>query len=161
MNGFGRGNLSTRRKPAPTLLCPTLFITNPTCQTRARTRAAAVGSQWLTASAMTRPFNLPNTSSLTVALGSTQFLTKMRARNLPGGKKRPARRADNHAAICVPNVSIVQEVGWAPEPVQMLWSKKNTFASAGNRKLAVQTSANRHVNEAERRLKCLISLKGH
>jgi hypothetical protein len=48
MNGFGRGNRSTRRKPAPTPLCPT-------CQTRARTRAAAVGSQRLTASAMARP----------------------------------------------------------------------------------------------------------
>jgi hypothetical protein len=34
--------------------CPdaTLSTTNPTCQTRARTRAAAVGSQRLTASAM-------------------------------------------------------------------------------------------------------------
>jgi hypothetical protein len=32
-----------------------LSITNPTCQTRARTPAAAVGSQRLTASAMTRP----------------------------------------------------------------------------------------------------------
>jgi hypothetical protein len=38
--------------------CPdaTLSTTNPTCQTRARTRAAAVGSQRLTASAMARPF---------------------------------------------------------------------------------------------------------
>jgi hypothetical protein len=32
-----------------------LSTTNPTCQTRARTRAAAVGSQRLTASAMARP----------------------------------------------------------------------------------------------------------
>jgi hypothetical protein len=37
--------------------CPdaTLSTTNPTCQTRARTRAAAVGSQRLIASAMARP----------------------------------------------------------------------------------------------------------
>jgi hypothetical protein len=37
--------------------CPdaTLSTTNPTCQTRARTRAAAVGSKQLTASAMARP----------------------------------------------------------------------------------------------------------
>jgi hypothetical protein len=49
-------------------------------------------------------FNLPNPSSLTMALGSTQPLTKSSTRNLPGGKKRPARRADNLAAICVPNV---------------------------------------------------------
>jgi hypothetical protein len=44
-------------------------------------------------------FNLPNSSSRTMAMGSTQPLTKMSTRNLPGGKKRPARRADNLAAI--------------------------------------------------------------
>jgi hypothetical protein len=49
-------------------------------------------------------FNLPNPSSRTMALGSTQPLTKMSTRNLPGGKKRPALRADNIAAICVPNI---------------------------------------------------------
>jgi hypothetical protein len=40
-----------------------------------------------------------------MALGSTQPLTEMSTRNLkkkkkPGGKMRPARRADNFAAIC-------------------------------------------------------------
>jgi hypothetical protein len=49
-------------------------------------------------------FDLPNPSSRTMALGSTQPLTEMSTRNFPGGKKRPARRADNLAAICVPNV---------------------------------------------------------
>jgi hypothetical protein len=49
-------------------------------------------------------FNLPNHSSCTMALGSTQPLTKMSTRNFPGGKKRPARRADNLAAIREPNV---------------------------------------------------------
>jgi hypothetical protein len=49
-------------------------------------------------------FNLPNPSSLTMALGSTLPLTNMSTRNLPGGKKRPAHRADNLAAICEPNV---------------------------------------------------------
>jgi hypothetical protein len=49
-------------------------------------------------------FNLPNPSSRTISLGSTQPLTKMSTRNLPGGKKRPARRADNLAAICEPNI---------------------------------------------------------
>jgi hypothetical protein len=39
-----------------------------------------------------------------MALGSTQPLTEMSTRNLPGGKKRPARRADNLAAIYEPNV---------------------------------------------------------
>jgi hypothetical protein len=49
-------------------------------------------------------FNLPNPSSRTVALASTQPLTEMNTRNFPGGKKRPARRADNLAAIYEPNV---------------------------------------------------------
>jgi hypothetical protein len=39
-----------------------------------------------------------------MALGSTQPLTKMSTRNLPGGKKRQARKADKFAAICEPNV---------------------------------------------------------
>jgi hypothetical protein len=49
-------------------------------------------------------FNLSNPCSCTMALGSTQPLTKISTRNLLGGKKRPAHRADNLAAICVPNV---------------------------------------------------------
>jgi hypothetical protein len=49
-------------------------------------------------------FDLPNPSSRTMALGSTQPLTEMSTRNFPGGKKRPARRIDNLAAIYEPNV---------------------------------------------------------
>jgi hypothetical protein len=49
-------------------------------------------------------FSLPNLSSRTMVLGSSQSLTEMSTKNLPGGKKRPARRADNLAAICEPNV---------------------------------------------------------
>jgi hypothetical protein len=48
--------------------------------------------------------SFPNPSSRTMALGSTQPLTEMRTRNLPGGKKRSASRADNLAAIYEPNV---------------------------------------------------------
>jgi hypothetical protein len=48
--------------------------------------------------------NLPNPSSPTMALGSTQPLTEMSTRNLTGGKGRPARRADNLAAVCGPIV---------------------------------------------------------
>jgi hypothetical protein len=40
-------------------------------------------------------FNLPNPSSRTMALGSTQPLTGMSTENLPGGKMRPTFRADN------------------------------------------------------------------
>jgi hypothetical protein len=49
-------------------------------------------------------FNLPNTSSRTMALGSTQPLTEMSTRNLPGRKKLPARETDNLAAIYEPNI---------------------------------------------------------
>jgi hypothetical protein len=49
-------------------------------------------------------FNLPNPSSRTTVLASTQPLTEMTTRNYPEGKKRPARRADNLAAIYEPNV---------------------------------------------------------
>jgi hypothetical protein len=49
-------------------------------------------------------FNLSYRSSRTVAPGSTQPLTEMSTRNLPGGNKRPARRSDKLAAICEPNV---------------------------------------------------------
>jgi hypothetical protein len=35
-------------------------------------------------------FNLPNPSSRTMALGSTQSLTEMSTRNLPGDKRLPS-----------------------------------------------------------------------
>jgi hypothetical protein len=40
-----------------------------------------------------------NPSSRTMALGSTQPLTKMSTRNLPGDKGRPVREADNLTAM--------------------------------------------------------------
>jgi hypothetical protein len=49
-------------------------------------------------------FNLPNPSSRTMALVSTQSLTEMNTRKFPRGKKPPARRADNLAAIYEPNI---------------------------------------------------------
>jgi hypothetical protein len=39
-----------------------------------------------------------------MALGSTQPLTEMSTRNLPGGKGQPAHTADNLTAICEPTV---------------------------------------------------------
>jgi hypothetical protein len=49
-------------------------------------------------------FNLPNPSSRTMALGSTQPLTEISTRNLPGSKGRPERGADNLTTICEPIV---------------------------------------------------------
>jgi hypothetical protein len=62
MNGYGRGNWRTWRKPAPDA---TLSTTNPTCQTR----AAAVGSQWLTASAVAWPLHYLNFKSRATPYG--------------------------------------------------------------------------------------------
>jgi hypothetical protein len=39
-----------------------------------------------------------------MTLGSTQILTEMSIRNLPGGKGRPAHMADNPTVICEPIV---------------------------------------------------------
>jgi hypothetical protein len=47
-------------------------------------------------------FNLPNPSSRTMTLGSTQPLTDMSTRNIPGGEERPEPKADNFTAICEP-----------------------------------------------------------
>jgi hypothetical protein len=44
--------------------------------------------------------NIANLSSRIMALGSTQPLTTMSTRNIPGGKRLPARKADNLTAIC-------------------------------------------------------------
>jgi hypothetical protein len=49
-------------------------------------------------------FDLPNPSSRTMALGSSQPLTEITTRNLPGGKGRPERKADNLTASCDPIV---------------------------------------------------------
>jgi hypothetical protein len=53
---------------------------------------------------VTEFFSWPNPSSLIMALESTQTLTEISTRNLPGGKGRPAREADNFTAIYEPTV---------------------------------------------------------
>jgi hypothetical protein len=49
-------------------------------------------------------FNCPNFSSCTIAVGSTQPMTEMSTRNLPGTKGRLVHEADNLTAICEPVV---------------------------------------------------------
>jgi hypothetical protein len=63
-------------------------------------------------------FSLPNPSSRTVALGSTQPLTEMRIKNILGGKGRPARKADYLTAVCEP---IIYKM-WEPQPFTNLWA---------------------------------------
>jgi hypothetical protein len=62
-------------------------------------------------------FQLTNPSSRTTALGSAQPLTEMSTKNLPRGKGRSARKADNLTAVCEP---IVYEM-WEPHCVTTLW----------------------------------------
>jgi hypothetical protein len=52
-----------------------------------------------------------------MALGLTQPLTEMSIRNIPGGKGRPAHKADNLTAICEP---IVYKM-WEPQHFTALW----------------------------------------
>jgi hypothetical protein len=47
-------------------------------------------------------FSLPNPSSGTMTLRQTQHLIEASTRNIPGGKGRPARKADKLTAICEP-----------------------------------------------------------
>jgi hypothetical protein len=49
-------------------------------------------------------FNLPNPSSRNMALGSTQSVTEMSTRNLPGGKGWPAHKGDKLTALYKPTV---------------------------------------------------------
>jgi hypothetical protein len=49
-------------------------------------------------------FKWPNPSSHTMAIVLTQPRTEMCTRNLPGSKRRPARKTDNLTAICGPIV---------------------------------------------------------
>jgi hypothetical protein len=53
-----------------------------------------------------------------MTLGSTQSLTEMRTRNIPGVKGRPARKADNLTAICEPTVHKM----WKPRRLTTLWA---------------------------------------
>jgi hypothetical protein len=52
-----------------------------------------------------------------MALGSTQPLTEMSTKNIPGGEGRPARKADNLTAICEP---IIYKM-WEPQHLTALW----------------------------------------
>jgi hypothetical protein len=53
-----------------------------------------------------------------MALGSTQPLTEMSIRNLPGGKGQTAHKANNLTAICEP---IVWKM-WEPRRLTALWA---------------------------------------
>jgi hypothetical protein len=68
-------------------------------------------------------FNWPNSSIRTMTLGSTQPLTEMSTRNLPKGKGRPVRKADNLTAISEP---IVYKM-WDPRRLTTLLASKACY----------------------------------
>jgi hypothetical protein len=74
-------------------------------------------------------FNWPHPSSRTMSLGSTQPLTEISTTNIPRGKARPAREADNFTAIREP---IVWKM-WEPRRLTILWVSmayfKHSFTS--------------------------------
>jgi hypothetical protein len=53
-----------------------------------------------------------------MALGSTQPLTELSTRNLPGGKGRPAHGADNLTVIC----ELIVYKMWEPRRLTTLWA---------------------------------------
>jgi hypothetical protein len=53
-----------------------------------------------------------------MALGSTQPVTKMSTKNLPSGKERPARKADNFTDMCETTVYNM----WEPRRLTTLWA---------------------------------------
>jgi hypothetical protein len=63
-----------------------------------------------------------------MTLGSTQPLIKMSIRNLPEGKMRPARRADNLAAICEPmSENVGASTSLKPKGLHGLYRDNFTF----------------------------------
>jgi hypothetical protein len=63
-------------------------------------------------------FHFLNHSNHNMALGSTQPVTEMGISNLPGGKRGPARKADNPTVICEP---ILYKM-WDPRRLTKLWA---------------------------------------
>jgi hypothetical protein len=56
-------------------------------------------------------FTWPNPSGRSMALGSTQPLTEMSTRNLPGGKGRPAREAVSRLSRKCGSLDVSQPCG--------------------------------------------------
>jgi hypothetical protein len=73
-------------------------------------------------------FNWPNPSSRTMALVSTQSLTEMSTRNLPGGKGRLVRKANNLTVICEPTVYKI----WEPRRLTTLWASTACYTDSFN-----------------------------
>jgi hypothetical protein len=53
-----------------------------------------------------------------MALGTTQPLTEMSTRNVPGGKGRPVRGADNLTDVC----ELIVYKMWEPRHLTIVWA---------------------------------------
>jgi hypothetical protein len=93
---WARWNSSTSDLP---VLLTTVFISSGACR-----RVVGWGSMLpagrLRVRFSMRSFGFSIYLILLAALGSTQPLTEMSTRNVPGGKGRPVRKADSLTAIC-------------------------------------------------------------
>jgi hypothetical protein len=58
-----------------------------------------------------------------MALGSTQPLTEMSTRNIPGGKGRPARKVDHLTAISELNLKKM----WENQHLTTLWATTPSY----------------------------------
>jgi hypothetical protein len=103
-----------------------------------------------------------------MALGSTQPLTEMSIRNLPGGKGRPAHKADNLASIYLlpeypENVGSSTSRPYKAQntlfvlPCQVLLKRKRCFPVASKRDAPFLTSFQRCVCTAYRAFSCHLS----
>jgi hypothetical protein len=71
-----------------------------------------------------------------MALQSTQPLTEMNTRNLPGGKGRPTCKAENLTVICEP---IVQKM-WEPRRPTILRASTACYRDSFNFKCRVKSN---------------------
>jgi hypothetical protein len=75
-----------------------------------------------------RNFSWPNSSSCTRTLGPTQPLTEISTRNLPVGKGRLARKANNLTAICE---LIIWKI-WEPWYFTTLWTSTTCYRDSSS-----------------------------
>jgi hypothetical protein len=75
-----------------------------------------------------------------MALGSTEPQTEMSTRNLPGGKGRPTRKADNLTAVCEP---IVWKM-WEPRRLATLWASTACYRDSFTIFIALSTTFDAH-----------------
>jgi hypothetical protein len=83
--------------------------------------------------------NVPNPSSRTMALGSTQPLTEMSIRNFSENKKRPARGADNLTAMWAVEM-------WKPRRLTALSATTDCYRDSFTFTLLFRWKINFHVS---------------